>query len=65
MLLATLPFNTAGHHQNKAPAGGNSTENSAPDQHANPPGKNKVVGKNPDARMTRWKRRRLTRRKTT
>lgn len=50
MLLATLPFNAAGHHQNKAPAGGNSTENAAPDQHAKPPGKNKVVGKSPDAR---------------
>lgn len=66
MLLAALPFHAAGHHQNKAPAGGNSAENAAPDQHANPPGKKKVVGENPDARVTRRKRkRRRTRRKTT
>ena len=52
MLLAALPFNAAGHHQNKAPVEGNGAENAAPDQHANPSGKKKVVGENPDARMT-------------
>lgn len=55
MLLAALPFNAAGHHQNKAPVEGNGAENAAPDQHANPSGKKKVVGENPDARMTSWR----------
>lgn len=66
MLLAALPFNAAGLHQDKAPAGGNSAEDAAPDQHANPPGKKKVMGENPVARVIRQKRRRRrTRRKTT
>lgn len=46
---AAPPFNAAGHHQNEAPAGGNGAENVAPDQPANPPAENAVVGENPDA----------------
>ncbi|ELK25884.1 E3 ubiquitin-protein ligase MARCH6 [Myotis davidii] len=46
---AVPPFNAAGHHQNEAPAGGNGAENVAPDQPANPPAENAVVGENPDA----------------
>lgn len=33
----------------QAPAGGNGAENVAPDQPANPPAENAVVGENPDA----------------
>ncbi|KAF4024509.1 hypothetical protein G4228_016300 [Cervus hanglu yarkandensis] len=46
---AAPPFNAAGHHQNEAPAGGNGAENVAPEQPANPPAENAVVGENPDA----------------
>ncbi|KAI5938835.1 E3 ubiquitin-protein ligase MARCHF6 isoform X2 [Manis javanica] len=46
---AAPPFNAAGHHQNEAPAGGNGAENVAPDQAANPPAENAVVGEHPDA----------------
>ncbi|XP_004678114.1 PREDICTED: E3 ubiquitin-protein ligase MARCH6 [Condylura cristata] len=46
---AAPPFNAAGHHQNEAPAGGHGAENAAPDQPANPPAENAVVGENPDA----------------
>ncbi|XP_012373434.1 E3 ubiquitin-protein ligase MARCHF6 isoform X2 [Dasypus novemcinctus] len=45
---AAPPFNAAGHHQNEAPAGGNGAEN-VPDQPANAPAENAVVGENPDA----------------
>ncbi|KAK1345315.1 hypothetical protein QTO34_014026 [Cnephaeus nilssonii] len=61
---AVPPFNAAGHHQNEAPAGGNGAENVAPDQPANPPAENAVVGKTQMPRMIRRKkRRRRTRRK--
>ncbi|XP_064335605.1 E3 ubiquitin-protein ligase MARCHF6 isoform X2 [Camelus dromedarius] len=46
---AAPPFNAAGHHQNEAPAGGNGAENVVPEQPANPPAENAVVGENPDA----------------
>ncbi|XP_039698711.1 E3 ubiquitin-protein ligase MARCHF6 isoform X2 [Pteropus medius] len=46
---AAPPFNAAGHHQNEAPAGGNGAENVAPEQPANPPAENAVVGENPEA----------------
>ncbi|KAK2491633.1 hypothetical protein MC885_017150 [Smutsia gigantea] len=46
---AAPPFNAAGHHQNEAPVGGNGAENVAPDQAANPPAENAVVGEHPDA----------------
>ncbi|XP_075396938.1 E3 ubiquitin-protein ligase MARCHF6 isoform X1 [Tenrec ecaudatus] len=53
---AAPPFNAAGHQQHEAllpfqaPAGGNGAENgAAPDQPANPPADNAVVGENPDA----------------
>lgn len=36
-------------HHSQAPAGGNGAENVAPDQPANPPAENAVVGENPEA----------------
>ncbi|XP_007954002.1 E3 ubiquitin-protein ligase MARCHF6 [Orycteropus afer afer] len=46
---AAPPFNAAGHHQHEVPAGGNGADNAAPEQPANPPAENAVVGENPDA----------------